>query len=290
MRVAMLGFGLIGGSIARSLAVRGAGQGWSVAAWTPSGRGPAAARDARVIAEASATPDATLRDAELVLLAAPPTACIALLDELAGPWNASLPPDAVVTDVASTKTAITLRAAALGLRFVGGHPMAGLEHSGYEAARDDLFVDRPWVVVPSIDPAWDRRVETLAMACGARPMTMTAADHDRAVAGISHLPLVAAAALVEAVAGGAEGLREDWPDAASLAAGGWRDMTRLARGDIEMGAGIAVTNGAALASRIRAYVAVLEAWAADLEAEGGPDRDAIERHLRSARTRLESMG
>jgi prephenate dehydrogenase len=289
MRVAMLGFGLIGGSIARSLAARAAGEGWSVAAWTPSGRGPAAALDEAIIADAPVTPEATLRDAELIVLAAPPTTCIALLDDLAGPWRDALGADAVVTDVASTKTAITLRAAALGLPFVGGHPMAGLEHSGYAAAREDLFVDRPWVIVPSTEPAWDARVETLARACGARPVTMVASDHDRAVAGISHLPLVAASALVEAVAGGAEGVRDDWPDAASLAAGGWRDMTRLARGDVEMGGGIAVTNGPALAARIRAYIAILESWVADLEAEGGPDRDAIERRLRSARARLESM-
>jgi prephenate dehydrogenase len=118
---------------------------------------------------------------------------------------------------------------------------------------------------------------------------MAAADHDRAVAAISHLPLVAAAALVEAVAGGTEGVLDDWPVAASLAAGGWRDMTRLARGDIEMGGGIAVTNGPVLAARIRTYIDVLESWATDLEAEGGPDRDAIEGRLRTARARLESM-
>lgn len=286
MHVAMLGFGLIGGSIARALA-RDAGD-WRVAAWTPTGRGPADALADGVIAAAAATPEAALQGAELVVLAAPPTTCIALLDELAGSWGAALAPDVVLTDVASTKTAITLRAQALGLPFVGGHPMAGRERTGYAASTDDLFTDRPWVIVPSSRPAADERVRALAVACGARPVTMTAAAHDRAVAGISHLPLVAAAALVESVTGAGEPA-DDWPDAQRLAAGGWRDMTRLARGDVAMGTGIAVTNAPALAARIRAYVRSLEAWADDLEAVGGPDQDAIEGRLRRARARLEAM-
>ena len=95
------------------------------------------------------------------------------------------------------------RAEALGskLRFVGGHPMAGREASGFDAATADLFVDRPWVVVPGAHsrPADVERVEWLARAVGARPLRMDAEAHDAAVAGISHLPLVLAAALVEAV-------------------------------------------------------------------------------------------
>jgi len=287
MRVAMLGFGLIGGSIAKCLAA--AGPAWSVAAWTPSGRGPRTALADGVIADAPAQPAAAIDGADLVILAAPPTTCIALLDDLAGPWRAALVGGTVVTDVASTKSAITLRAAALGLRFVGGHPMAGREHTGYEASAADLFTGRPWVIVPSADPAADDRVRALAVACGAVPVAMHAAAHDRAVAAISHLPLVAAAALVESVAGTAANPSDDWPEAARLAAGGWRDMTRLARGDVAMGTGIAVTNAPALAARIRAYVATLEAWADELEAAGGPDRDAIEGRLQSARARSEAM-
>jgi prephenate dehydrogenase len=287
MRVAMLGFGLIGGSIARALAAA-TGE-WSVAAWTPGGGGPRAAVADGVIADAPTNPADAIDGAELIVLAAPPAACIALLDDLAGPWRDRRSQAAVITDVASTKVAITLRAAALGLPFVGGHPMAGLEQTGYGASSADLFRERPWVIVPSGDADREARVFALATACGARPVVMTAAAHDRAVAGISHLPLVAAAALVESVAGGRAGAVEDWPDAQRLAAGGWRDMTRLARGDVAMGTGIAVTNAAALATRIRAYVAALEGWADDLEAAGGPDQDAIEGRLRDARARLEAM-
>ena len=96
------------------------------------------------------------------------------------------------------------------------------------------------------------RVEALAAACGARPLAMTASDHDAAAAAISHLPLVVATALVEAVAGHGDARdRPDWPAAAALAAGGWTGMTRLARGDEAMGAGIIATNGPAIAARLR---------------------------------------
>ena len=77
--------------------------------------------------------------------------------------------------------------------------------------------------------------------------------------------------------------------AADLAAGGWRDATRVARGDVAMGVGIMTTNAPAVAARIRSLQSVLDAWLADLEADGGPDADAIERRLRGARDRLESM-
>ena len=195
-----------------------------------------------------------------------------------------------MTDVASTKEAIVLRATALGLRFVGGHPMAGRETSGYEASSADLFVDRPWVIVPTSDAAAVERVEGLARACGARPVRLGAAAHDRAVAGISHLPLVVAAALVEAVAGGASsGPSGDWPIAADLAATGWRDTTRLARGDVSMGAGIVVTNAPALAARVRELIGALDSWLAELERPGGPDAGEIEDRLRAARERLEAM-
>ena len=291
MRVAILGFGLIGGSIAQALARPKVAQGWSVAAWTPSGDGPVAALRDGVVALAADSPEDALRGADVVVLAAPPMVCLALLDDLAGPLRTHVGADAVITDVASTKSAITLRAAALGLPFVGGHPMAGREASGYRAASPELIDGRPWVVVPSVDPRRDARVRALAIACGATPIAMSAAGHDRAVAAISHLPLVAAAALVESVVGGDgdDVLDPDWPDAARLAGSGWRDMTRLARGDIAMGTGIAATNAPALAARVRRYVAVLEAWASDLEAQGGPDVDAIEGRFRSARAHLESM-
>jgi prephenate dehydrogenase len=292
MRIGLLGLGLIGGSVRalRRPSAAEPAESWSVVAWTPTGRGPAAALGDGVIDHVASSPEETIDGADLVILAGPAPDCLAQLDELAGPWRPVMTPDTVVTDVASTKEAIVLRATALGLRFVGGHPMAGREASGYAASSADLFVDRPWVVVPTSDVAALERVEQLARACGARPVRLGAAEHDRAVAGISHLPLVVAAALVEAVAGGASGdASADWPTAAQLAATGWRDMTRLAHGDATMGAGIIATNAPALAARVRDLMAALDGWLAELERPGGPDGGDIAERLRSARERLEAM-
>ncbi len=197
-----------------------------------------------------------------------------------------------MTDVASTKGRITARAIEGRLRFVGGHPMAGRETSGFGAATADLFVGRPWVVVPGdpMDTAAIERVETFVRATGARPVRMDAAAHDAAVAAISHLPLLAAAALVEVAAGAVgEASPSDWPAAAALAASGWRDTTRLAKGNAEMGAGIAATNAVALAARLRAYRDRLDAWLALLEAagpDGLPDEAALRARLEAARQRL----
>lgn len=292
MRIAMLGLGLIGGSIARAVA-RGttadgaAAAGASIAAWTPHGTGPRAALAAGVIATAAERPQEALEGADLVVLAAPPAACVQLLQELAGPLRAALAGDAVITDVASTKGFVVRHASELGLRFVGGHPMAGRETSGFGAGDPDLFRDRPWVVVPSADDAALARVEGLAVACGARPVRMDADDHDRAVAAVSHLPLVLSAALVEAVAGRPDRPREEWARLAPLAAGGWQGMTRLARGDVEMGTGIAVTNAPAIAARLRDLREVLDAWLAELEAPDGPDAAGLRDRLAAARAMLE---
>ena len=293
VHVTFLGFGLIGGSVA--LALREVG-GWTAAAWSPSGAGPARAIEAGVVDAAPSRLDDALADADLVVLAAPPTACLALLDRLSGEVRTALPGSAVVTDVASTKALLVARALANRLRYVGGHPMAGRETSGFHAATADLFVGRPWVVVPG-DPADTvaiERVETLARATGALPVRMDAATHDAAVALISHLPIVVAAALVEAAAGAAgEPPPADWPAAVALAASGWRDATRLARGDATMGAGIAATNATALAATLRAYRDRLDAWLALLEAtgpDGLPDEAAIRARLAEARDRLAGAG
>lgn len=289
MRVALLGFGLIGGSIARSLR-RGAGD-WTIAAWSPSGEGPVQARRDDIIDEASPAPADAVHGADLVVLAGPPLACLEQIEELAtGSLVGFLGPDAVVTDVASTKEAIVSRADAAGLRFIGGHPMAGREVTGYAASEAGLFANRPWVVVPGAHarPGDGERVEALATACGARPIGMTSVEHDAAVAAISHLPLVLAASLVEAVAGGGTGRgRPDWPASARLAAGGWQGMTRLARGDEVMGAGIIATNAPAIADRLRDLRDVLDAWQAELERDGGPDAEAVAARLAAAARRLE---
>ena len=292
MSIAFLGFGLIGGSIARAVRAAG-GPPAELVAWSPSGEGPARALADGVLDRVAATARDAVDGAESIVLAAPPVDCLRWLDELDGPLRAAIRPDATITDVASTKSAIVRRAEASGLPFVGGHPMAGRETTGYASSTPDLFVGRPWVVVPTgqATQANVEVVERLARTCGATPLHMTAETHDAAVAGTSHLPLVLAAALVEAVAGEPTeaGGDPDRPFVPTLTAGGWRDMTRLARGDVTMGAGIAATNGPALADRIRDVRAVLDAWLDDLERPDGPDERAIADRLRAARARLEAL-
>jgi prephenate dehydrogenase len=282
-RIAMLGFGLIGGSIA--MALREAGYAGGLAAWTPSGDAPVEGRRRGLVDAASPTPAAALEGADLVILAGPPLRVIDWLDERS--IRDVIASGGTVTDVASTKGMLIARANQNRLPLVGGHPMAGREVRGLAGARANLFVDRPWVIVPA-DAARDvdvERVIALVGAVGARPIRMTADEHDQAVAAISHLPLVAAAALVEAIAL-AGGDIEDWPVARSLAATGWSDMTRLARGDPAMGAGMLSTNRAAVAARLRTYRDVLDDWLDALD--GGVWADVLEDRLRAARDALEA--
>ncbi len=237
-----------------------------------------------ILDAAATSPIEAIAGADLIVLAAPPLDCLDLLDGLGGPWRAAVTPGAVITDVASTKAAIVERADALRSAATSvATRWPGCEVAGYAASTAELFADRPWVVVPGTDATDDdiARVEWLATTCGAVPMRMSAQAHDAAVAGTSHLPLVLSAALVQAVTAG--GLEPD------LTAGGWRDMTRLARGDVTMGTGIVATNGPALASRIRDLLDVLETWLADLEMTDGPDVPAISERLRSARAQLEAL-
>jgi prephenate dehydrogenase len=289
VRLSILGFGLIGGSIARALQERAEPERWRVTAWSRNSAPVRRALADGALAVAATTPEEAVRDAELVVLAAPPLVCLDLIDMLGGPLRAALPEDCTVTDVASAKSRIVARADDAQLSFIGGHPMAGRELSGYAAALPDLFVGRPWVTVlgryARLCDA--ERIGELVDACGAIQIPMRAEAHDSAVAAISHLPLVVSAALVEAIAGGpGEAEREDWQAAEALAATGWAGMTRLARGEPEMGAGIAATNAAAIAVRIRDMRAVLDRWLAELEREGGPDTSGLLNRFTVARQRL----
>jgi prephenate dehydrogenase len=276
-RIAFLGFGLIGGSIAAALR-SAVGRGAHLTAWTPTGSGPAEGLRRGLLDERAHDPDAAIEAAELIVLAGPPMAILEALGRHGDGLRAAAAGGATITDVGSTKHRIVEAASAARLPFVGGHPMAGRETTGVASASAELFVDRPWVIVRG-DAARDvdvERVEALARATGARPIRLGAEEHDAAVAAISHLPLVVAAALVEAVgrAGGRGVKAADWPLARSLAATGWSDMTRLAKGDPEMGAGILATNSTAVAERLRSLRLVLDAWIERLE------RDAPAAQLR----------
>ncbi|HVR72539.1 MAG TPA: prephenate dehydrogenase/arogenate dehydrogenase family protein [Vicinamibacteria bacterium] len=211
------GLGLIGGSLARVL-TRG---GYRVIGLDR----PAVlrrARRSRAIASAAASLGEALAGADVLVLAAPPRVNLALLREAAR----LAPPGLVVTDVGSVKQRICAEAARLGLRdFVGGHPLAGTERSGFEASSARLFEGRSWVLTPL--PGGERAarvVASLARSAGARAVRLAPAEHDRAVALLSHVPQLVSWALLDAVRADPMGARH-----LRIAGPGFRDMTRLAR-------------------------------------------------------------
>lgn len=276
-RVAILGLGLMGASL--GLAIRaehgrlaGAVVGYDNA---PEVGARAVARGAIDLASASAAE--AVASADLVVLAMPTLAAESTLHAIAP----HVMPRATITDVCSVKGPL-VRLAPNTLthpeRYVGGHPMAGSERSGIEAARDDLYRGARWALTPTAQTAPDAlaRVHALVIALGALPLEIDAETHDNAVAGISHLPLTLAVALTQTLAEAG-----DWPLMATLAAGGYRDTTRVAAGDPVMGRDMLLANRAALLARIDAFNATL----AELrEAIARGDAAAIEASLRAAQT------
>jgi prephenate dehydrogenase len=177
----------------------------------------------------------------------------------------------VVTDVASVKAVIAdevaRHAGAHVERYVGSHPMAGRERSGAAAADADLFVGRPWVVVPGphAAPAAVLAVRALAADVGASPVTLGAQEHDDAVALVSHLPQLAASLV-------AARLREAPEAALGLAGQGLRDVTRIAASDPQLWAAILVGNAGPVARALREVREDLDSVVAALDrvAEEGP--------------------
>lgn len=216
-RTAVLGLGLIGGSLAGALAAAG----WPVTGWDPD---PAARRRAasRGAATRFAGPGAAAGDAELVVLAAPPRANLDLLGTVA-----ALGGRAAVTDTGSVKRAIAARGRRLlGERFVPGHPMAGGTPGGSAQADPALFAGATWFLCGGGAGA-RRRVERMVRSAGARPVAATPARHDRMVARMSHLPQILASLLVGDLA-------ERDPEAVALAGPGFRGWARLAASPPEL--------------------------------------------------------
>ena len=236
-RIAIIGLGLIGGSIGRAIKRAAIKEVHVVGASRTRDTVQRAKRLGAIDEEARTAEDA-VRDARLVIVAAPILATRALFEEIAP----ALAPGAVVTDVGSTKGNVMRWAKELlpeRVHFVGGHPMAGKETSGIDAADPDLFREKTWVVVPSVtaDEGAVKTVVGLAQLCGATPTFMDADEHDSYVAAISHLPLALSSALFSVVFGSAA-----WPELAMLASSGFRDATRLASGSPEMAHDIMISN------------------------------------------------
>ncbi len=219
-RIAIIGSGLIGTSL--GLALRRSPDRFEVTAWDSS-QNALAVCEARggCNRSASSLRDA-VRDADVVVLAAPLDAILVLMQELTTHLN----PSTVVTDVAGVKVPpVETARLLLPGRFVGGHPMAGAATAGPESARADLFDGAAWAVCPVAETPLEvvEPIEALARAVGATPVTMTAAVHDAAVSWVSHVPQLLALELLAGL--------DDRGGLASavgrLAAGGFRDLTRI---------------------------------------------------------------
>ncbi|MFN8379209.1 MAG: prephenate dehydrogenase [Anaerolineae bacterium] len=202
---------------------------------------------------------AGVSDADVVLLAAPVRAIIEIVR---GRIGAYLRSNTLLIDIGSTKEDICAAMGTLpiGVQAMGGHPMTGKEMSGIAYSDSLLYRGRPFVLCPTrrTTPATRLRALALVEALGASPIEMDPHHHDRVVAAISHLPYLLSAALVATVA--QEGQRDDavW----RLAAGGFRDMSRLAAQDLDMMADILSTNTQAVATLLahfRMQLAMLEA-------------------------------
>jgi prephenate dehydrogenase len=255
-RIGVVGLGVIGGSIA--LAAR--------RLWPQS---LVIGVDRNDVIEAAMLRHATdvaaddlgmLRDADLIVLAAPVAQNVAVLGRL----EAHVPGTAVVTDVGSTKRVIVEAAAGLPprLAFVGGHPLAGAARSGIAFASADLFQGRPWLLTPAAgsDAAAVEKVSAFARALGAEPRCMPAADHDRVMAFLSHLPQLTASALMGVIGDGIgeEGL--------ALAGRGLTDTTRLASSPATVWADICATNADQIGEALDRLIETLQALRSGLRA------------------------
>lgn len=277
-RLTVIGLGLIGGSIAA--AAKRASAEMHVRAVDPDDRTRAFALE-QGLADEALPPDGAQQagwfdgpSADLVVLATPVDAAVGWLGRLATTGYSG-----IVTDVSSTKAAVVRAARAeAGFRFVGGHPMAGSERSGVEAAKAGLFDGAYYILTPTEATDMDayRLVHAFVTSLGARVISVDAAAHDEAVAIVSHVPHVAAAALVELASSRAE---EAGADLLRLAAGGFKDMTRIAAGSPDLWTGICLDNADALVAGLDGLSGVLAMFR---EAVAQRDADAVRAWLAGA--------
>jgi len=261
--VVVIGTGLIGTSIALALRERGA------TVWL-SDADPAASRLAADMGAGAELPDAGLPDgpADVAVLAMPPEAVAPALAAAQGRHLARC-----YTDVASVKELPLTRARQLRCdltTFAAGHPLSGRERSGPAAARADLFLGRPWAIcpLPETAPEATAAATGLARACGAEPVTMSAADHDRWVALVSHAPYAVAVAMAARLEQAPEG-------ALALAGQGLRDVTRVAASDTFLWTQILSANAAHAAEVLQALAADLTAAAGDLARIAQGDEEPV---------------
>ncbi len=260
-RAGLVGTGLIGGSV--GLALRRAG-------WHVTGSDTDPVRAARALELGVVDAIGVDPDAEITFVAVPVSAVPAVA-------GVALAAGGVVSDVGSVKAAVV--AAIDHPRFVGGHPMAGSEAVGVDGARADLFDGAAWVVTPTAatDEQAHALVHSVVRSFGADVLTLEPGQHDRLVATVSHVPHLGAAALMQMAA------ERGQSDAAllRLAAGGFRDMTRIAAGDPAMWLDVCAENRVAITEVLDELMANLARLRQVVDTG---DRAGLEQQLRVAQT------
>jgi len=269
-KLVIFGVGLIGGSVALALK-----KARFTAHIVGVGRTKSSLNDALklgVIDSAETDISKALNGADLILIAAPVAQTTSILQSIKPHLNSQT----VITDAGSTKGDVLACAkAVLGKQFnqfVGGHPIAGAEKSGVEAAKVDLFINKNIVLTPNAETSNDAitSVTQLWQACGANVSQMSAENHDSIFAAVSHLPHLLAFALVDDIAA-----RPNAAQLFSFAASGFRDFTRIAGSHPEMWRDISLANKTALLNELSAYQLELSQLKQLLENEDGAGLQAL---------------
>jgi prephenate dehydrogenase len=277
-KVAIFGVGLIGGSFA--LALKKAGAAAHIVGAGRSLRSLERAAELGIIDAFATSPAEAVAGADLVLIAAPVAQTGAILAAI----RPHLQAGTVVTDAGSTKTDVVAAARkSLGekiAQFVPGHPIAGRESNGPDAAIVDLYVGKKVVLapLPENSPEHIARVANAWQQCGAIIHKLTAQEHDRVFAAVSHLPHVLAYALVDDIA------KKQHADLLfQYAASGFRDFTRIAGSSPEMWRDISLANQEALLHELDAYMAQLGEVRRMLAASNGAALEAVYANAQQAR-------
>jgi prephenate dehydrogenase len=269
-RAAVVGTGLIGGSIGLALRERG----WRV---TGTDADPARLDRAKALGAIDEIGDDP--DAEITLVATPAGAVVAEVSRIVSHLRR---PDAVVTDVAGVKAPLVTKLA--HPRFVGGHPMAGSEQEGIDGAHPDLFVGATWVLTPTptTDPDAYARIRAVVTSLGAEVVALSAEQHDTLVAMVSHVPHLTAATLMNL----ADRAAEEHNALLALAAGGFRDMTRIAAGQPDIWPDVCAQNAPAIVEALDALLADLSAMRARVAAGDKAGLLEVLEHAAEARRSL----
>lgn len=265
--IAILGLGLIGGSL--GLALKKASSKYRVVGYSRRSASGYLAIKKGAIDVFEGEFNLAIKNADIVILATPIMAMKEIFGQIAG----SLKKGCLVSDVGSTKAQVMSWAKKLlpgDVQFIGGHPMAGKEKSGIEYAEAELFKGCIYCLIPesNVSQANLSSMQEIVKELGARPLIMEPEEHDRFVAAISHVPFLISSALFSSILGSRE-----WERIKGLAASGFRDTTRLASGDPAMYRDICLTNSDNIKLWLRAFSRSLK----KLERDMGEEKDEIER-------------